>query len=124
MAYWPTQSASGSHELTVLRSDYQTEVRTVVIPAGETLEVSVSLEAEQLFGSLAIDAFPAGASVYVNEIAHGETPIPGFALPVGEHLLRLTKDGYYDWVRRVEILRDEEFELHIEMQRTEGLFGH
>jgi tetratricopeptide (TPR) repeat protein len=51
-----------------------------------------------------VNSAPAGAEIYLNGIFKGVTPLKLSGVPAGTHFLRLEKDGYLPWGRRVEFL--------------------
>jgi hypothetical protein len=53
---------------------------------------------------VAIESEPAGADVYVNGSFVGNTPLPDFRLPAGQHLLELSKTGFANWSRRITVV--------------------
>jgi hypothetical protein len=54
-------------------------------------------------GGLQVRTTPAGASVIVNGKARGRTPLTLRELPLGSYTIRLTRDGYVDEERRVQL---------------------
>lgn len=60
-------------------------------------------------GKLRVVGSPTGASVFVNDDYKGITPLE-ISLPIGEYLLKITKDGYEDYTQSFKISPDG---LHI-----------
>lgn len=57
-------------------------------------------------GVLTVESTPTLADIYVDEVHKGRTN-KSMTLDVGEYEVRVTKDGYYDWNKRVEILEEK-----------------
>src|SRR5262245_16031868 len=60
---------------------------------------------EKVKGALAVLADARGARIFLDGVPIGATPTPGpiGGLPVGEHSLRIARDGYADFLRTVTI---------------------
>jgi len=69
-------------------------------------------------GSLYVDSTPRGASIYLDNIYEGETPRRIDSIPAGIHTLRLSKDGYRDYVQQVRI--DAQQTANIQISLTPG----
>lgn len=116
----PVTLAPGEHQLRVELADYIPDERLVEVLPDTDVSVAVALQAMTLYGSLRLLVNVDGAAVTAEERAIGTTPIAEpVPLEVGEYLVRLTKPGYYDWVRRITIERDTEYQLEVEMQRSD-----
>lgn len=61
-------------------------------PAQSVERVRVSIESE-----------PPGADVSVNGVFVGNTPLPEYSLPPGEHLVEVSKPGFKVWSRRMAV---------------------
>lgn len=62
-------------------------------------------------GSLTVTADLDGASVYVNGTSVGSTPYEDGDIRVGSHEVKVTKDGYADYVKMVRIRPGKSIEL-------------
>jgi hypothetical protein len=72
--------------------------------AGEARAAAVRLLApERYTGVLEVQVDVRGASVFVDGVARGQSPLPPLALPVGTHALRVTHESYRDFVRFVDV---------------------
>ncbi len=72
-------------------------------------------------GSLAIASDPAGASVIVNGMDKGATPVTLAGLPPGEYVIELRKEGYDRIYKPVALLENQELSVNLEMKTTTGL---
>jgi len=53
--------------------------------------------------SLAIRSEPGGADVYIDNIYKGFTPLNIADIPAGNHIIKITKNGYYEWENTTEV---------------------
>ena len=100
--------AAGDHTVLLRRSGYREYTTTVTIPAGGTAELRPTLSAlSSSSGSIDVISYPAGASVYLDDVYRGETtPFDALDIPnvaPGDHDLTLTLGGYYDYVTTVTV---------------------
>lgn len=100
--------AAGKHTVLLRRSGYREYTATVTVPAGGTAELAPTLTAlSSSSGSVDVVSYPAGASVYLDDVYQGLTNpwdtlnIPNVA--PGEHHLTLTLGGYHDYVTSVTV---------------------
>lgn len=100
--------AAGDHAVVLRRSGYREYSSTVRVPAGGTAEFLARLSpTSSSTGSVDVVSYPAGASVYLDDIYQGVTN-PWETLSItnvapGEHDLSLTLGGYYDYVTSVTV---------------------
>jgi len=69
-----------------------------------------------LTGTLSITSNPTGAKVYVNGYYKGVTPI-NISLNPGKYSVKLTKDGYKDYVSSSEILTGKTTSININLAK-------
>jgi hypothetical protein len=76
---------------------------------------------QQLEGSgLAVASDPPGASVYLDGIKEGVTPLVLPLLPPASYSIRLSKEGYFDREMRVSLPREGRLALSLDMERASG----
>lgn len=117
--FGPHTLEAGNYELLITKYDHITETRTLQLAQGMDESLDITLTEEIFYGTLRITSNIEDANVAIGE----ENPVAltnplsePTQLQVGMHLIRLSKEGYYDWVRRVDIVRDEETLLEVTMQ--------
>jgi hypothetical protein len=54
-------------------------------------------------GILDVKSNPTGAQVFIDDKPHSTTPAIARFLNQGEYIVKVSKDGYYDWVKRLPI---------------------
>lgn len=98
--------AAGHHELKIVKKNYQTVVRQIEVLEGKETKIDVNLELS--FGIINVDTYPTGATVYIDNVKRGVTPMIINDIRVGEHALKLEKDEYdtVEWTLNVK--EDEE----------------
>jgi hypothetical protein len=98
------------------------EVREVLSTPrpGQTVEVRQSLP--RLSAKLSVGSTPPGADVFIDDEARGKTPITVEDLPRRAVTLRVTKEGYGELTKRVDLdaSRHEEVSAVLERQRRVG----
>jgi len=76
-----------------VRQSTVSDVSTVLVPVG----VSPST------GGLTVSSTPSGASVYVDNVLRGITPLTMTDIPAGSHTLLIQMSGYQDYVSTVQV---------------------
>lgn len=105
--------AAGAHGLVLRRVGYREYSATLTVPAGGTVEHRATLSSlSSSNGSVGIVSYPAGASVYLDDVYQGQTS-PWDTLSLtdvapGEHDLTLALGGYYDYVTTVTVASGRE----------------
>lgn len=80
----------------------------VLVGCGGNVDANdLSGKASSKTGNLFVSSSPTKASVYVDNRLKGSTPITVKNLAAGQHSLKLTKSGYYDWLQGVNISTDK-----------------
>ena len=86
--------ATGVHNVTVSKTGYSTETRSVNVVARNRSTVLVRLT--PLKGAITISGSPAGASIFIDGKNSGRVTPADFVLDPGQHSLTLRKSGYLD----------------------------
>jgi hypothetical protein len=98
----------GSHQLLLKADGYQQYQTDITITAGRTLSVNATLTPLQQQGSLNVTSVPSGASVTVDGVYRGLSPLVIPDLSSGIHRLTVGADGYTDQSVPVQIRAGEE----------------
>ncbi len=71
-------------------------------------------------GAIEISSSPSEATVYLEGVSKGKTPITLNDLDVGTYKLMVKKDGYVDWMRSVAVKegKTESFSANLEVKTT------
>ncbi|MFA5394704.1 MAG: PEGA domain-containing protein [Methanogenium sp.] len=96
--------AAGSHTVKVTLAGYQDSVSTVAVNSGQTSTVSANLAGgSQGKGTIDISSSPIGATVYLNNVNKGITPVTLTDQNPGSYTCTLQLPGYTTWSEVVEV---------------------
>jgi hypothetical protein len=101
--------APGSHKVTIAEAGYEVYTTTATVTAGQVTPVSITLVAEvnPPTGDLQVGSTPSGAAVFLNGDFKGNTPVDDTLdindLSPGTYTLMLTRPGYEDYTKSVDI---------------------
>jgi hypothetical protein len=70
------------------------------------------------YGSLAIEASPAGARVFINGRLAGTAPIEVRDLAAGSRVVRIEADGYQPWSAAVRIVADQQARISVNLHQA------
>ena len=69
-------------------------------------------------GALSIDSDPPGATVYVDGRFAGQTPVSVTKLAIGDHRVRVVKDGYLENGRMVSVSAKQGSHVQVKLTRS------
>ncbi len=82
------------------------------------IEITVQDKDLQFFPAKILST-PSGAQVYLDNEKLGVTPFTG-DLPLGAHELKLTRDGYFDSVTKVDLKANSPYEQNIKLETSKS----
>ncbi|MBN1166435.1 MAG: PKD domain-containing protein, partial [Methanospirillaceae archaeon] len=94
----------GTYEIKVTRPGFEDYQNRVPVYSGQTTKIYVRMT--QKPGSepgIMIDSIPRGGAVTVDGSAVGTTPLVVPGISKGEHTVKVTMDGYFDWQQGVTV---------------------
>ena len=95
----------GEYNVTVVKDGYDTQTETVTLTKDATELVDFTLVQQD--GTLQVNSTPAGAGIYLNDVATGELTNFTFTdKPVGEYNVTVVKDGYDTQTEMVTLRKD------------------
>ena len=115
--------AFGSHKIECRRDHYRTMTKTINITSdsdGETLWVEGP---QPIYGSLHVESKPKSAEVYVDGKSQGVTPLEIPQILVGDHILKVSKKGYNDDVKKVTIRENYTYQADVSLKRVRSDSG-
>lgn len=115
------QAPVGGYELRIEQDGRRTVRRRVTLQAGARNAFFIANPVQENRAGLRVTSEPAGATVYLNMDAIGQTPLERRDLPPGAHRIRLEKEGYIERRVGVELRDDETAELSLNMQAGDTL---
>jgi formylglycine-generating enzyme required for sulfatase activity len=114
-----TDILQGRHEIALSSDGYKTMTFMQSIEAGK----DITLDTIQLLpvdGQLSVSSVPVGASVTVDGIFQGTTPISLSLVANDEHALQLSKAGYNTVEQSVSLKPDEERSVEVKLSAQYG----
>lgn len=91
----------GTHEVRIVKEDYQEYVTQVEISPGSTKSITATLKPN--WGTVQVRSEPSEAQVYVDNELVGTTPINDLKLKAGVHNIKIVKDGYKEFTKQVDV---------------------
>ncbi len=98
---------AGTHVIEAKKEGHKTETRIVLIKKGEEYREMFVLNA--IYGGLSILSNPTGATIFLDDEEIGITPKIMKEMSIGEHKLRLEKNGFAPFETDVTIEEDRTF---------------
>jgi hypothetical protein len=124
----------GDYSVTVELAGYKTETIRTTLWDGSRSDILVQLENVSSvpaqtpgplsgYGSIAIDSTPGGASVILDGIAAGQTPMTHSALimnsvPVGNHTIQVELAGYPPFTTTVNVIKNHVSQVNAELSMS------
>jgi hypothetical protein len=131
--------ARGTHRVRIARDGYATADRRIVITSAQPAEsLAVTLDRRRAepgtvvtqrpaprtaatdqtaTGAINVESRPAGASVYLDELLVGTTPVAMSRVAAGEHVIRLERDGYRRWSSSIRVVGGERNRVTASLER-------
>ena len=104
---WTGNLGAGTYELETRLLNHRPQSVTRDI-AASTQPQTIHLQAPiPIYGEADISSTPAMADIYINGTMRGQTPQVVEQLPIGEHQLRLSKQGYADYNGTITVREGE-----------------
>lgn len=93
----------GTYFLNIMKTGYEPLETSVMIALGK--KESIDLTLERSIGTLKISSRPQLATIYLDDVEVGQTPKVFREIPIGDHIVRLEKDGFDVFEERITIER-------------------
>jgi len=100
---------SGTRTLRVELEKHDVWIDTVILENEKIATVKAGLTKQ--LGTLSIESDPAGARIYLDRVALGETPFTTSGLPVGKYEVEIRKENYYPWKDTATVVKDKTTEV-------------
>lgn len=108
---WTGRLSEGSHYLEARKPSHKTIAKNINLIIGKN--ETITLEAPKpICGFLDISTTPIMADIYIDGKHYGQTPSVINDLLIGEHELKLEKDGYSFFVKNITIENSKTLELN------------
>jgi formylglycine-generating enzyme required for sulfatase activity len=111
--------AAGTHDVVLKKDRYKEYTDKVFIQEGTPRELDVRLVPEP-FGDLKVTSEPSEATVFVDGVSKGTTPLTLTRLPAGTRSVKVSKKGFDDWTQEMKV---EPLGDHDLMARLKSIYG-
>ena len=115
------QYNAGTYALRMIHEMYYEESDTFEIKPGGEFVQTYNLKPQ--FGSARIDSDPSGAQLSIDGQPVGSTPVTKNQLASGKHIIRLTKENYFDFETSIEIADGQNFNETYKLKANFGLLS-
>ena len=116
---WTGDLASGTYRIECRLANHEPSVTTKEIANtmdGQTVTLPVP---RPIYGSLNVESTPGFAKIFVDGTPMGETPNFIAQILIGQHEIKLTKDGYNDYVETFVIAKGERKQISAALNNVE-----
>ena len=112
---WTGRLSDGSHMFEARKTNHRTSKKSLDLVLGETKTVSIDAPSP-INGEIEINSTPMGATIYIDGKNYGETPNYISDILIGEHELKLTKQGCASVAKTITIKEDETLTINEKLQ--------
>jgi len=108
----------GLHTIKLTKSGYNDISKTVTVSSGQTTTVSESLNSRS--GSIKVTSNPSGANIYLDGTFKGTTETTLSNVPIGSHVIKITKSGYNDISKSVTVSSEKTNTITVSLNSLTG----
>ena len=108
--------SAGTHTVKLTLSGYEDYEESVRVYAGQTASITTTMQSIPTTGSIAITTTPTGASVYLDGVYKGITPVTLHSVSAGTYTVKLTLSGYEDYEESVRVYAGQTASITTTMQ--------
>ena len=112
---WTGRLSDGAHIFEARKSNHKTSVKSLELVLGETKTITLDAPTP-INGNIDVDSSPMGATIYIDGKNYGETPNYISDILIGEHELKLTKQGCTEIKKTITIKEDETLTINEKLQ--------
>jgi len=106
--YTYTNIQPGTYSVEIKKSGYTSYTKTVKITSGADSKISASLSPVTTTGSLTVNSDPSGASIYLNGVYRGISPIHIDSLDSGIYTIKAEKSSYKTETEIINLIAGQE----------------
>lgn len=107
---WSGELYSGNHDILYKKQNYRDASKTIVVEPGKPKVYS--LEMKPIYGEISVMSKPAGAKVFIDDVAKGVTPLVITDLIIGQHNLKIKKDGFNSYENSITLFEDRRVDIN------------
>ncbi len=112
---WIGRLSDGTHMFEARKTNHRTSKKSLDLVLGETKTISIDAPSP-INGELEINSTPMGATIYIDGKHYGETPNYISDILIGEHELKLTKQGCAPITKNINIKEGETLTINETLQ--------
>ena len=112
---WTGRLSDGSHMFEARKTNHRTSKKSLDLVLGETKTISIDAPSP-INGEIEINSTPMGATIYIDGKNYGETPNYISDILIGEHELKLTKQGCASVAKTITIKEGETLSVNEKLQ--------
>ncbi|MBO5847615.1 MAG: TonB family protein [Bacteroidales bacterium] len=112
---WTGRLSDGAHIFEARKSNHKTSVKSLELVLGETKTITLDAPTP-INGNIDVGSSPMGATIYIDGKNYGETPNYISDILIGEHELKLTKQGCTEIKKTITIKEDETLTINEKLQ--------
>ena len=112
---WTGRLSDGSHIFEARKTNHRTSKKSLDLVLDETKTVSIDAPSP-INGEIEINSTPMGATIYIDGKNYGETPNYISDILIGEHELKLTKQGCAEIKKTINIKEGETLSVNEKLQ--------
>jgi len=117
---WVGSLKAGTYQVECKSSNHKSSSQYITVKDGGQPQTFEITPPTPITGTLAITSQPVGATIYVNDTPYGTSPRNINDLIIGKHTIRLSREGYTDVSKDVEIRENKTTELSMTLQKEKG----
>ena len=118
---WTGNLSPGTYEFEARKQNQRSVSLTQDILISSEPQIIVLQAPIPVFGKADINSSPAMADIYIDGKKYGQTPQLVTDLPVGQHQLRITKQGFRDYSSLLDIKEDETASLTAQLEESKNI---
>ena len=112
---WTGRLSDGTHIFEARKTNHRTSKKNLDLVLGETKTISIDAPSP-INGEIEINSTPMGATIYIDGKNYGETPNYISDILIGEHELKLTKQGCASVTKTITIKEGETLSVNEKLQ--------
>ena len=113
---WVGGLKAGTYQVECKRSNYKPSSQYITVKDGQPQTFDIT-PPTPITGTLAVTSQPVGATIYVDGKPSGTSPRNINDILIGKHTIRLSREGYTDVTKEVEIRENKTTELSMNLQK-------
>nr|WP_319540232.1 PEGA domain-containing protein [uncultured Methanospirillum sp.] len=110
-----TNLQPGTYSVEIKKAGYTSYTKTISVTSGAESEISASLSPVSNTGSLTVNSDPSGASVYLNGVYRGISPVHIEAIDAGIYTIKAEKSSYNTETEIINLIAGQENSVQLSL---------